>query len=169
MEIKTERLTLRHMTVDDAENMHAYASDVENTKYMVFFPHKSIRQTRDFVEKIISEYTAESPDFYELAVCLEGKMIGHVSMYMLDDGAELAWIICKKYWGMGYATEAARGLMKYGREEMGITRFCAMCDYRNEASRKVIEKLGMKKESEGERPYTENGMPVKEYVYSISY
>jgi ribosomal-protein-alanine N-acetyltransferase len=169
MFIETERLALRSMTMDDAENMYGYASDVENTKHMVFFPHTDIRQTRDFVEKIITEYDAESPDFYELAVCLKGRMIGHVSLYMVEDGGELAWIIDKKYWGRGFAAEAARAMIGFGREKLGINKFCAMCDHRNDASRRVMEKLGMKKEAEGVRPYTENGRPVKEYIYSITY
>ena len=70
--------------------------------------------------------------------------VGGVSLYMLEDGAaELAWILDKRYWHNGYATEAARALMGWGRDCLGVHRFIAMCDSENTPSWQLMERLGM--------------------------
>jgi len=168
MEIRTERLLIRKITMADLEDMHRYVSNPENTAHMVYFPHKTIEETQAFIENIEIEHAKDNPGFYEMAVLLDGKMIGHVSLYLADEGGELAWIIDKNYWGKGYATEAARGLMLKMREELGIHHFFAMCDWRNEASRRVMVRLGMEFEYEGKRPYQEDGKDVPELVYGMN-
>ena len=168
MQIKTERLLLREIAMADAEDMFRYVSDPENTAHMVYFPHYTLEQTIENIKRIEAEHKKENPGFYEIAVILNEIMIGHVSAYLSEDGAELAWIISKEHWGRGYATEAAQGLMYHLRDTLDIHHFFAMCDHRNEASRRVMLRLGMEFEYEGIRPYQENGKDVPELVYGMN-
>jgi RimJ/RimL family protein N-acetyltransferase len=55
---------------------------------------------------------------------------------------DIGFAILAKYYGKGYATEAAEGLMKYYREERGQTKFAGYCDPGNESSKKVLKRLG---------------------------
>ena len=144
MRITTERLALEPISLQYLESTYAYASDLENTRFMFFLPHESIEETREFILRAMEERRRENPAFYEFVILDGEKHVGGVSLYMLGDGAaELAWILDKRYWNNGYATEAARALMAWGRDYLGVRRFIAMCDSENNPSWRLMERLGM--------------------------
>ena len=58
-EINTERLTLRPLGTEYLESVHEYASDPENTKYMIHLPNESIEETRDFLMRAENEWMPE--------------------------------------------------------------------------------------------------------------
>lgn len=60
--------------------------------------------------------------------------------------AELMYRLNKNYWGLGYATEAAKSMLDFGFHQIGLHRIDAMCDIRNATSVKVMENIGMQKE-----------------------
>lgn len=128
------------------ESTHKYASDLENTKFMVHLPNNSIEETKLFLSAIDEEWKKENPSFFEFAILLDGKHIGAVSIYLNDERniGELGWILDKEYWGYGYAYEAAKLLVKFGKEQLIVSHFVAHCDSENIASYKVMEKIGMK-------------------------
>jgi RimJ/RimL family protein N-acetyltransferase len=66
----------------------------------------------------------------------------------LDDTPEIELLygISMPYWGMGLATEAARAAVRYGFEEVGLDRIVGIADRENIASRRVLEKIGMRLE-----------------------
>ena len=150
MTIQTERLTLRPFTMRDLKTTHAYASDPENTPYMMNLPNKRRKETKQFLRSVIAEWEKDPPRRYEFAMIFNGKHIGAVSLHNIDESGrecELGWIIHKAHWNKGYATEAARAVMDFARG-LGVTYFYAHCDARNGASFRVMEKLGMSLESE---------------------
>jgi ribosomal-protein-alanine N-acetyltransferase len=62
----------------------------------------------------------------------------------------VAFLLAKAYWGQGLATEAARGIVRYGFEELHLTRLICLIEQDNLASIRVAEKIGMAFEKEGE-------------------
>ena len=128
------------------ESTHAYASDPENTRYMVHLPNRSLDETRDFLTEAARQWAGDAPEDYEFMILLNGVHIGGVNLFLTGEPrtAELGWILAKAYWGHGYAAEAARGLMDWAARRWGIRRFIAQCDAENVASRRVMEKLGMR-------------------------
>ena len=145
MIIKTERLTLVPLTMEHFSSTCAYAMNPDNAKLMVYLPKSSKAEAADFIKNAEAELKKPQPDFYELAVLLDGKHIGGITMYFEGhfDRGELGWIIHRDFQGNGYAAEAALGLMEYFKNKMGIRRFIAHCDSENSASKRVMEKLGM--------------------------
>ena len=73
---------------------------------------------------------------------VELKLNGHTDMTERDDECELGYWIGKPFWGRGYMPEAARELIRYGFEELGMTTI--WCGYYegNEKSKRVQEKVG---------------------------
>lgn len=144
-EIRTERLTLRPVTMGDLETTHAYASDLENTRYMMFLPYASLEETARAIEKAVDEWRKPEPAFCEFAIVKDGLHIGGITLYIVEDRTvgELGWVLSKDHWNRGYVTEAARAMIPYAREKWGIRRLFACCDSENEASQRVMEKLGM--------------------------
>ena len=150
MELKTERLCLKPLGTQYLESVHEYASDIENTKYMVHLPKETIQETFDFLRNTENEWKKLKPDFYEFAIFYEGKHVGAVSLYMENDSklGELGWILNKKYWGKEIVSEAAVRLIEFAKNERNLTHFVAHCDAENTASYHVMEKLGMVRTAE---------------------
>ena len=148
MEIKTERLTLKPHSMEYLESTHRYASDLENTRFMFYLPNGTLEETEAFIRRSIDEWGKEKPEYYEFVILRGDTQVGGASMYILEDGsAELGWILDKRHWGRGYATEAARALLEWGRDSLGIRRFIAQCDSENTASWHMMERLGMRRVS----------------------
>ena len=170
IKLKTERLILRPLQMEDLQAVYEYAGDKEDIKYMVYLPKESIDETRNFLKEVCEQWEKEQPDYYEFGVALGEKIIGAISIYMEDNGtkAELGWIINKNYRGMGYATEASRAAMDFAIKELGVTEIFAHCDIRNIPSANLMKKLGMTFEHEGDRHYDRTGEDAREYKYVLT-
>lgn len=148
MEIKTPRLTLRPAGPVYLESTHAYASDPETTRLMMFLPVDSLEETLRFLENAAAEWAKPEPTYREFVILTDGEHVGGISLFGLEgepDGAELGWIIRKDRWRQGIAREAAEALMAYAAQEWGVRRFIAQCDSENTASFRLMEKLGMRR------------------------
>lgn len=149
IELKTRRLVLRPLGTECLQTVHAYASDLENTKYMMHLPNETIEETLEFLKSAEAEWKKEAPSFYEFAVLYEGRQIGAVSVCLRDaageagPSGELGWVFHKDYWGRGFAGEAAAALVAYCIGTLHIRHFIAHCDAENRGSYRIMEKLGM--------------------------
>lgn len=161
-------ITIRKFTIDDVASTFAYSSDFENTYYMLMVPNKTIEETREFLVKCIAEYEKENPEYVSFAVVLDNQHIGEVFAYLSEKEADIGWLINKRYWGNGYATEAAKLLVKYITEELQRTDIVAYCDARNIASQKVMKNIGMEfAGSNGIRTYEKDVEAWEEVKYIL--
>ncbi len=163
----TERLVLRPMRVADAFDMYEYAHREDVTEYLLWSPHTSIAHTRDYLAYIESRYAI--CDFYDWAVTLSdtGKMIGTVGFTRLDlahDLGEIGYVLNPEYHGKGIAAEAAGRVMEFGFSELSLHRIEAKFMKGNDASLRVMEKLGMVFEG-----YHTDSMLVKGQYRTIGY
>lgn len=170
-EIKTDRLVLRPLCLDDLETVHTYASDQENTLYMLWLPNDSLKETADFLQLVTREWEKDRPDYYEFAVVLDGLQIGAVSVYLDETRktGELGWILHKKYWKKGIALEAALAVKDFAVNILKVTKVTANCDDRNASSYRLMEKLGLTLENDtGTRTYKKTSETAKELTYSLT-
>lgn len=166
MQIEINRLYLRELTLDDIETTFAYASDFENTHYMLMVPFSTREETKAFICKCIEEYNCEQPEHLSFAVVLDNRHIGEVFAYISDKEADIGWIIDKRYWGKGFATQAAKLLVEYLKNNLQIEEIVAYCDARNIPSQKVMEHIGMEYVgSNGIRTYNKNVSEYEELKY----
>jgi ribosomal-protein-alanine N-acetyltransferase len=77
------------------------------------------------------------------------QCIGHCGLRYWPDSSdvEVLYALDKRYWGQGLATEGARASLRYGFEELQLNRIMAAALVDNQASRRVMEKLGMQYEN----------------------
>lgn len=146
MEIITPRLRLVPVELKYLESTYAYAGDIENTRLMMELPYESLDETKAAIEASVVQWQSEKPSRLDFAVLKDDTHIGGMTLYFLDDGVsgELGWVVHKDHWGRGYTTEAARAMLDYAADEWNLKRMIACCDSENIASKKVIEKLGMR-------------------------
>jgi ribosomal-protein-alanine N-acetyltransferase len=163
--IKTERLNLRKIYVSDYEDMYEYAHLASVPKYLTWYPHPSKQYTKEYLQYVSTQYNIGN--FYDWAVTLkeEGRMIGTCGFTRFNftsNSGEVGYVLNPDYHGRGIATEAVRQVMKFGFEELGLHRIECKFMEGNEASRRVMERVGMKFEG-----YSREAMLVKHQYRTI--
>ncbi len=163
--LRTDRLTLRRMSVRDADDMFEYACRQEVTEYLLWYPHQSKKYTSDYLRYIGARYNLG--EFYDWAVVENesGKMIGTCGFTRFDlphNSAEIGYVLNPDFHGKGYATEAAERVVEFGFSSLPLHRIEAKFMRGNDASLRVMEKLGMTFEG-----YRRDGMLVKQEYKTI--
>lgn len=146
-EMETARLRLRKMKPADSEDMFAYAKRDEVTRYLTWRSHPSERYTHGYLEYIQKHYAIGN--FYDWAIIekASGRMIGTCGFTRLDaqnDTGEIGYVLNPDFWGKGLAAEAAERIVEFGFEKLLLNRIEARFISENAASRRVMEKIGMK-------------------------
>ena len=144
--LTTDRLVLRQMRVSDYEDMYDYAKRTELTKFLLWSPHPSAEYTKTFLKFVMKRYRAGQ--FYDW--CIEekksGKMIGTCGFTSIDiehRRGEVGYVINPDFQRMGYAPEAAEEIFKFGFFELDLNRVECRFMMGNDASLRVMKKLGM--------------------------
>ena len=153
--IRTQRLLIRVMTMDDVDDVHAYQSLPEVCRYLLYEPRSRERVAEKIAEWSTMGRLAEVGDDLELALELldgpsKGRVIGH-SYFKLtsteDLSGEIGWSLHPDFERQGYASEAARAMLGYAFGELGLHRVTAELDPRNTASVALCKRLGMREEA----------------------
>lgn len=143
---ETSRLLLRRFTLDDLEPLAALHMDPEVCRYIGGV--KTPEQSRRKLEEWIADY--ERYGFAKWAVVLRstGEFIGRCGLELEQvegvDEWELGWTFARRFWGQGYATEAASAALHYWFHVLKKPRVISLIRPPNLASRRVAQRLGMK-------------------------
>lgn len=167
--IKTERLVIRPVEEGDCEAIHKYAGD-PSIDMMIYLPNETFEETKEFVGFAVSEWKKNDPEDMEYVVLTDNEIIGGVNLERIGDARvyEIGWTLRKDRRGYGYATEAAKALMDHAFNVLNAEQVQAHCDNRNQASEKVMRKLGMVlTDDTGTRTYPKTGVVAGEYFYTI--
>jgi ribosomal-protein-alanine N-acetyltransferase len=147
---RTERLLLRDLMETDWQSVHSYSSDPEVVRYMSWGPNKE-EETKGFIQRALASRNEIPRRNYTLAIVVrnENELIGSCSICVSNLDNREGWIgycLNRRFWGKGYATEAANALVDFGFKKLNLHRIFATCDPANTASAHVLEKIGMKRE-----------------------
>jgi ribosomal-protein-alanine N-acetyltransferase len=145
--LRTRRLRLRPPVLKDAATIFKqYATDPKVTRFLTWQPHKSIVDTRAFLQRC-AKVRKEGTHFPWVIVRSEdGKLIGMIEIGNDGHRVTVGYVLARPYWGNGYMTEATKAIVKWCFTQPNIHRVWAFTDVRNRASRCVLEKAGMEKE-----------------------
>lgn len=162
--LETERLILKPMTAADAQAVFdSWTHDPEVNKFMMWELHKDVSVTEAWLKS--EEANIDSDDVYNWGFFMKdtGEVFGSGGVHMNKGQGcfELGYNLARKYWNMGYATEASRRIVRFAKEDLGLTRLFCRHAVENIGSRRVIEKLGFAYTGDGayesfsgERKYT---------------
>jgi RimJ/RimL family protein N-acetyltransferase len=157
--LQTERLVLRPVRSDDVDAFLEMAADGEVMPWVGDEPGG-----RELAAELVARWCSrwETNGVGPFAMLLDGVVIGRTGFVVWDTrdwrttsydvaGAhavsELGWAITSRYWGHGYATEAARAARAWAYEERGIDRLISLIDPRNVRSTRVAIKLDAEPEA----------------------
>ena len=77
---------------------------------------------------------------------------------------EIGWRFAPKYWGQGYATEAAKAVLRYAFTTMGLTEIFSMSALGNKRSFALMERIGLRRERDIQWPLLPEGHPLRPYA-----
>ena len=145
-ELETDRLYMRRFRTNDLDVFSQILGQDEVGQWLP----RGRGYTKDEVEKVLDNVAKHWQEKgYGIWAVIEkesGKIIGHCGLNYVkqNDEVEVLYGFGKEYWGLGYATEAAKAALSFGFEKIGLDRIVAFAKIDNIASRRVIEKIGLK-------------------------
>ena len=148
--LETNRLILRKILISDHQDMYDYSARPETSRYLLWYPHTSLKYTKKYISYLQVQYREEN--FYDFALVdkKSGKMIGtcgFTSFSLENNSAELGYVLHPDFWGKGLAKEALIRVMGFGFAELRLHRLTAKIMSGNRASCRVAEKCGMRHEA----------------------
>jgi RimJ/RimL family protein N-acetyltransferase len=171
-QIETARLTLRPFTPGDLDDLYAYQSRPEVARYLQWEA-----RDREQVRQALAEQCRETSldaeaDWLTFAVVLReaGRVVGEVGLKLLSRehrGGETGFVFNPDYHGRGLATEATECMLAVGFDALGWHRIIGCCDARNQASARLMERVGMRREAHLRHTEMVKGEWADELVYAM--
>ncbi len=137
--METERLILDPVRETDKKDYFICIAHDKKVLETFICPYAETLEDLNF-----SSYPGRN-DLFAIRLKETGRLIGILSLFNEKDGAcEIGYGIGSRYWGRGYTTEAVKRFLEYLFDERGCRRVYASCFSGNDASRRVMEKCGMR-------------------------
>ena len=145
--LQTERLSIRRLTLDDAPFI---VNLLNQPSFLRYIGDKGVRNIEDAIRYLETGPLAsyERFGFGQFLVELKhsGVPIGMCGLLKRDTlpDVDIGFAFLPEYWSRGYALEAANAVLNYGRENLRLRRIVAITSPDNDASMKLLEKLGLR-------------------------
>lgn len=166
IEFETERLLLRTWCESDREPFAALNAD---PAVMEFFPATLDRAASDrAIDNWMAKFAERGWSNWAVEIRETGKFIGFVGLSVphrplpFSPCVEVGWRLARRYWGFGYASEAARGCLRVGFERLRLPEIVSFTALLNLRSRAVMERIGMyNAHADFEHPALPEGHPLR--------
>lgn len=172
--IKSKRLYLRPLVINDAKFIFDYAKNIDNTKFLNWNIHKSLKDSENYIKRIIAMYQVCSTSNLGIVINENKteKLVGTIGLFQHSKRLsnltyEIGFVLNQKWQGKGLAFEAANSLINYSFTNLNIQRIEATCVLQNIKSLKLLEKLGMHREGLLRQFFYKNDIFYDGYIYSI--
>ncbi|MEZ2443847.1 GNAT family N-acetyltransferase [Chitinophaga sp. RCC_12] len=146
----TPRLILRELIPADAAGMFELDSDEAVHLYLGNKPVSTIEESREAIQLIRQQYRENGIGRWAVIEKDTNQFVGWAGLKLIKEPTnghvnyyDLGYRFIKKYWGKGYATECARASLEYGFNRLGLENIYAIADVNNDASKRVLEKVGL--------------------------
>jgi RimJ/RimL family protein N-acetyltransferase len=157
-EIETRRLRLRPMTLDDLPSLATIFADPDVMRYLPTGESRSVEETQVELTYMVDHWQQRGFGVWAVILRDTGEFAGYcglqylhvepggVSAEALQAGTDVEVVagLATPYWHRGIAPEATRAALRYGFETLGLTRIIAAIHPDNDASRRILQSLGLK-------------------------
>jgi len=148
IKLTTDRLVIRDHIGPDISDLHSLLSDPVAMRFIPDLFSTSLSDSEENLRVAIEEAASGNRSKYFFAITKEEKYIGEIGFTILENThafsvAELGYFIKPEFWGKGYVTEAARAVLDFAFDVVGVTKIITGCNAKNIASERIMNKLGM--------------------------
>ncbi|MDW0118350.1 GNAT family protein [Sporosarcina thermotolerans] len=168
--LETDRLILRELTNEDAEGIFACFSNDDVTRFYGQETLKSIEEAKKIVDFFSKSYIEKRGIRWGIERKETKGIIGTIGFnnwLSKHKRAEIGYEIHPHQWRKGYTSEAVSEVLSYGFDAMGLTRIGAVVFIENEASNKLLKKVGFQKEGVLRNYMYQDGKSYDTNVYSL--
>ncbi|MBO68083.1 MAG: GCN5 family acetyltransferase [Acidiferrobacteraceae bacterium] len=139
IKIETERLILKKLKRNDMQALILGIGEWEVAKWLSNVPHPYTENDAEDWLGIVAHQELN------LNIFEHNALVGGIGLEINDHGCwELGYWLDRQHWQRGYAVEAAKGLLDYAAKELSIEKIEASHMKGNDASARVLKKLGFK-------------------------
>lgn len=169
-ELQSERLVLRCWRPEDREPFAVLNAD---PRVMEFLGEPLSRERSDLLaDSIEARFESQGFGFWALELPGTAPFIGMAGLNVprfeapFMPAVEIGWRLDPRYWGHGYATEAARTALEFAFGSLGLDEVVAFTAAGNARSRAVMERLGMHRDpsDDFDHPSVPEGSPLRRHV-----
>lgn len=168
--IRTERLVLRASTMDDLDDHWRMYSDPAVVRYLYQEVMDRDQAADHLRERLLPGLPAEG-EWRNWAVEHDGCFVGDVGLRLVSvahQQCEIGYVFLPEAAGHGYATEAAAAVVDIAFDELHAHRVAGHLDARNEASARVLQRLGMRLEAHLRENEFIKGEWTDELIYAVT-
>src|SRR5258707_775241 len=147
MVLETERLVLRRLSTDDAEFVLGLLNEPSFLRYIGDRGVRNLEQATQYIlNRLVTSYERNGFGLYLVELKESGIPIGISGLVKRDTlpDPDIGFAFLPAYWSKGYAVESAVAVMNHAREVLGLTRIVAITSLDNEASAKLLGKIGLR-------------------------
>ncbi len=148
--LETERLFIRHLTQDDAEFILELLNEPGFIRNIADRGVRSIEDAQGYIQNgPLMSYARNGFGLFAVGLKETGAPIGMCGLIRRDalPDVDIGYALLERYWHRGYAYEAAAAVLAYGYEVIGLKRIVAITALDNDASARVLEKIGLRYDS----------------------
>jgi RimJ/RimL family protein N-acetyltransferase len=145
--LETERLSLRELTADDVDFIFELLNEPAFLANIGYRGADDREGALAYIENgPRASYARNGFGLYLVVLKDTGEPIGMCGLLKRDtlEDVDIGYAFLERFWGKGYASEAAAAVMTYGREMLKIPRIVAIIAPHNDASGRVLEKIGLR-------------------------
>lgn len=170
--IRTSRLVLRPFTEGDLDDLYAYQSRPDVTRHLLY-DARGRDEVGGALKRKVGESTLDREgDVLSLAVEWPdvSRVVGDVNLFWLSSThrqGEVGYVFNPDFHGRGLATEAAAEVLRLAFDGLGLHRVIGRCDACNDASARLMTRLGMRQEAHFVHNEVFKGEWGDELVYAI--
>lgn len=147
--LETDRLLLREIIEEDSQKIFDFFSNENVTRFYGQDSFTSIEQAKQLIDLYANQYLEKRGIRWGIELKETKEIIGTIGFHAWSPKhkrAEIGYELQPVYWRKGYATEAVTKIFTYGFNEIGLTRVGAVVFIENDASNRLLTKLGFQKE-----------------------
>ncbi len=167
--IRTDRLLIRPMVVDDLSAVHDYASSYPADRYGSWLGGTDPASVARYIADTVARYGR--PPRCDLGLILDGRLIGGIAfrqVWIFPPAMEIGWVIHPKVTGRGLAHEGLRALAQHLLLAFPrLSRLEARVHESDSGAKKVLERLGFQAEGILRGGAGANGEPADGIMYSL--
>jgi RimJ/RimL family protein N-acetyltransferase len=145
-DLETKRLRLRRWRRDDVGTLARWNADPMIMTHMGR-PPMSHAETEAQLDRLIRHWDEHGFGTWAAEEKATGKVVGRIGLSFHSewpDDPEVGWMLDAAHWNRGLATEGGEACIRFGFERLGVARIVSICTPENAASRRVMEKLGLR-------------------------
>lgn len=170
MQLYTERLVLRDITIEDQQDIFDYRSDAEANRFQGWIP-ETLEEVENFILRNTKEFNQPESWYQLLITDKETKtVIGDIGVHFTGDEnaqVELGITLNTSFQEKGYASEALKGIISHLFDDLHKHRITASVDPDNTASILLMERIGLRKEGHFVKSLFWKNKWVDDVIYAI--